>query len=225
MRVTEYGLKWELDPDERKGQLGLLRENHYRMLFDPVNRDASFKTDDIWMDIGANIGAFAVRAAGYVKQVVAFEPEPNCMDSLLKNARLNGVANIWTLEYAVVGSHIPQVSLALSNSYSSTHRVGTIRGRQSIIVPAVNINDVVKDSNANKLKIDCEGTEGEILLALDLKPVEEIVFEYHFSMLKDTTWFQFYRILQRLELEGFTLLKKPARKSNTWHTIVWAKRL
>lgn len=221
----EFGKTWDLDENPKKGQLGLLRENHYRKLFEPAYRVSSFEPGDIWLDVGANIGSFAIRAAEFVKQVIAFEPEPNNAARLKKNIDLNRIQNIWVVESAIVGSHVPQVSLALSNTFSSTHRVGTIRGRRSIAVPALNINDVVYDTQTNKIKIDCEGTEAEILEVLKLDCIDELVFEYHFAMLKDTDWTRFYAIMQRLELEGFTFLRQPKEKSNTWHTIVWAKRL
>lgn len=223
-RVSEYGKEWELDDDEKKGQLGLLREDHYRPLFYEAHIPSSLSKDDVWLDIGANIGAFAIRAADYVKKVVAVEPEPDNLRCLRRNMLLNRVDNIDIAEAVITGRYDPTESLALSNSYSSTHRLGKIRGRKSIEVTAYNINDFVAANFINKIKMDCEGTEAEILEVIDLDPIEEIIFEYHFAFLKDETWDRFNSILDSLRAAGFTILKAPVVQSKTWHTIVWAKR-
>lgn len=222
--VNEFGKEWELDDDESKGQLGLLRENHYRLLFAPGQRDESFKHSDRWLDIGANIGSFTIRAAECVEEVIAVEPDPGNVRNLERNMELNGVRNITIVEAAIVGGPSGPVELALSNTFTSTHRLGKIRGRASIEVAGLNINKVLEKYKPNKIKIDCEGTEAEILETMDFQDIEEIVFEYHFSFLDDRTWDRFYRILQRLEDYGFGIMKQPSAWSKTWHTIVWAKK-
>lgn len=225
-RHHEYGLEWELDPDPKKGQLGLLRENHYRMLFDPENRSTSLAEGDTWLDVGANIGAFAVRAAPFVRRVIAVEPDVDNMNWLHRNAQLNGVEwKIRFLKAAVVAGNNRIVPLALSNSFSSTHRLGFIRGRKTEEVPGVNIDEIVEKYGINKIKMDCEGTEAEILETMKYTSIEEIVFEYHFSFLGDYDWSRFNAILKGISHEGFTILKQPKKPSKTWHTIVWVKRL
>lgn len=225
VRHSEYGKEWDLDPDDKKGQLGLLREDHYRPLFSLEHREVSFRPGDVWLDIGANIGAFAIRAAEFVKEVIAIEPDPGNIQNLRRNIELNLVENVYVLKAAVIGGPGEWVTLALSNTFSSTHRLGKIRGRKTIEVAGININDTVETYRANKIKMDCEGTEAEILEALDFAPIEEIVFEYHFAFLKDTDWKRFHAILTRLEYNGFTILKRPVQQTKTWHTIVWAKKL
>ena len=225
IKANIYGIDWEIDEDPKKGQLGLLREDHYRPLFDPKNRGTSLCLEDRWLDIGANIGAFAVRAAPYVDKIIAAEPEPENLFSLQRNINLNNARNIITLAAAIVGGTESTVPLALSNSFSSTHRLGKIRGRKTMEVPALNINETIHLWGINKIKMDCEGTEAEILEAIDFSPIEELIFEYHFSFLHDESWERFYRILGFITDAGFILLKQPSGRSKTWHTIVWAKRL
>lgn len=222
MLVEEYGLKWEIDDDPKKGQLGLLRENHYRQLFADGQRDQSFRPEDHWLDIGANIGAFAVRAAMLGSQILAFEPESSCAAQLEKNCELNNTPLVVIARSAVVGRERGEVDLAISNSFSSTHRIGHIRGRSSIKVPAVNIDDTVNHFQINKIKMDCEGSEAEILETMNFSPIKEIVFEYHFAFLGDHNWDRFYAILHRMSAAGFVFRKQPAAQSKTWHTIVWA---
>lgn len=224
MRATEYGLEWELDDDERKGQLGLLRENHYRALFADGQRERSFGPNDVWLDIGANIGAFALRAAPLVHKVIAVEPEPDNVRWLKRNRDLNNQKNVQIREAAIVADHQERVWLALSKTFSSTHRVGSIRGRTNILVDAINIDKIVLDYGVDKIKMDCEGSEAEILEVMDFRPIKEIVFEYHFAFLHDDDWSRFHGILSRIRNAEFQILKEPPRVSKTWHTIVWARR-
>jgi FkbM family methyltransferase len=223
VRVSEFDLDWEIDPKPTKGQLGLLRENHYRQLF--ANADASLRPTDVWLDIGANIGSFAVRAAPLVREVIACEPEPIVYEQLKINAALNGAMNIYALKAAVIAGRSQWVDLSISKTFSSTHRLGRIRGRKTIEVAGININETIDMYKINKVKIDCESCEAEILEAMNFEPIEEIVFEYHFSMLKDSDWSRFYAILKRLKDAGFSILKQPASRSKTWHCIVWVKKL
>lgn len=223
MRVTMYGKEWEVDTT--KGQVGLLEENHYAKLFAFPFRSNSFQQNDRWLDIGANIGSFAIRAADFVECVVAYEPEPDNLLCLRGNLALNHVTNVEVVEAAVVGGVETSVPLALSNSFSSTHRVGTVRGRKTIEVPAHNINVVLKEHRINKIKMDCEGSELGILRVLNYSGIEEIIFEYHFSFLKDEAWASYFEFLDDLKEEGFTILRGVQHNSKTWHTIVWAKKL
>jgi FkbM family methyltransferase len=222
MRHTVYGLEWDLDDDPKRGQLGLIQENHYRKLFET---GTSFQEDDIWLDIGANLGAFALRAAPLVKRVVAVEPDNENFLQLAHHILINGMVDkIEVIAAAVVGGDQETVPLSLSNTYTSTHRVGKVRGRKTVNVIALNINTLLQHYAVNKIKMDCEGSEVEILEALDWKGIEEIVFEYHFSYIGGDAWDRYFAILETMKELGFKILRGTTTKSKTWHTIVWARR-
>ena len=221
-RYERYGKIWEVDED--LGQPGLIDEDHYKALFSANHLEDSLRKSDNWLDIGANIGAFCVRASEYVNLIVAAEPEPNNVDALNTNIGLNECKNIVVEELAVVGDDRSSVHLALSNSYSSTHRVGKVRGRETIEVPAMGINELVDQYDINKIKCDCEGSELEIFQAIDWNPIDEVIFEYHFSFIRDRPWVHYFNILETLEKEGFDILRGPRKESKSWHAIVWAKR-
>lgn len=223
-QIEVYGKIWAVD--DARGQEGLIREDHYKSLFSEEQQPISFQSGNVWLDLGANIGAFAIRAADFVDTVVAVEPEPNNLERLEQNIHLNGVDNIQIVRMAAVPDNDLRTSvpLAISNTFSSTHRVGHIRGRQEIMVPAIGVNDLVTRYYVNKIKMDIEGGEADILEQMSFAQITEIIFEYHFSMLKDTDWVRFYGIIAKLEETGFKILKQPKQKSKAWHTIVWAKR-
>lgn len=221
-RIDKYGKTWEIV--EGLGQEGLLDENHYRKLFQEPYRSESLTKKDVWLDAGANIGAFAVRAAEHVAAVIAVEPEPNNLQLLETNLRLNNVENVEIVDAAVVVGNVPSVTLALSNTFSSTHRVGTIRGRDSIEVRAEDIDTLISEHRINKIKMDIEGSEVDILEHMYLESIEEMIFEYHFSFIKDHPWERYAEILDRLQIHGFNILRGARVVSKTWHTIVWAKK-
>ncbi len=52
------------------------------------------KPDDVWLDIGAGGGRFAIPMSGYVHTVVAVEPSPSMRDVLADAARAEGRTNI-----------------------------------------------------------------------------------------------------------------------------------
>lgn len=220
--VEIYGLKWNLSA--YLAEEYFIRENSYRALFTPEQQPRSLKPTDVWLDIGANIGAFAVRAATHVAEVIAIEPAPDNIAVLRENIEINGVDNVHVIEAAVLGAEKKQVSLALSNTCGARHRVGTVRGRSNIWVEGLPINDLVEYYKANKLKIDCEGGELEILREVDLAPIEEIICEWHLLMIGDREWLLFYAMLDRLKEAGFEILKQPKSKNKSWHTVFWAKR-
>jgi FkbM family methyltransferase len=136
------------------------------------------------VDVGANIGVFALWAARLGAQVTAFEPEPKTFDSLVAN--VNGLA-ISTRQAALVGQAAPTVRLYLSGVRSTRH---TLLGKEIesgaqlhdfVDVPTVTLADVV-GSGCDLLKLDCEGAEFDALLHAEdevLRRAKRLVIEFH----------------------------------------------
>jgi len=62
---------------------------------------SSFKSDDVFYDVGANIGTYTIYGGQRVRKVIAFEPHiGNCM-SLLRNVALNNLHNINIMSIAL----------------------------------------------------------------------------------------------------------------------------
>lgn len=223
MIVTKYGLNWVLDG---RGDEYILNENNYRCIFDSTNI-TSLRPDDIWLDVGAHFGSFALRAAQRVQGVVAVEPAPDNFQQLLHNIRLNQITNVVSSAAAVIGRPTQQVNLALGRTFDYTHRVGHIRGRQNIEVLGTNINELVERYKATKIKMDCEGSEYELLVALDYRPIQEIILEWHFTLIPDVDWVKLRAMIKRLEAEGLTIRRAPVDLENPtkrWTAIIWAVR-
>lgn len=130
------------------------------------------------VDIGCNIGAFAVLAAKLGAQSVdAYEPMPNVMDVAVENVTRNRVADQVVLHGAAVGDATGDTTMA------DVPAGGAHVGNGEEIVPMVSINDVLTvHDEVGFLKIDCEGGEFDIVEAVDpelLQRVAHIAMEFH----------------------------------------------
>jgi len=52
------------------------------------------KTDDVFVDIGANVGYFSLLASQICSKVISFEPNPTCLAQLNRNIEINKRQNI-----------------------------------------------------------------------------------------------------------------------------------
>jgi FkbM family methyltransferase len=143
------------------------------------------------VDIGANIGAFTVLAASKVGpsgRVFAFEPDPTTCERLRENVRLNRLENV-VVENCAVGAAAGEATFYrhAKNAYSSL--MDGVDGRvhehvESFPVPVVGIRDVVARAGPaiELLKVDCEGSEYDLIDALDAGaagPIQQIGMEVH----------------------------------------------
>jgi hypothetical protein len=88
-----------------------------------------------------------------------------------------------------------------------------IRGREVLKVPAVNINDAIRESGATAIKMDVEGAEYELIKAVtDWSSVRVIIIEYHFMYkpLKTNRVQKFQEITSILEQNFDVVRKIPA---------------
>jgi FkbM family methyltransferase len=209
--------------EQAHGDSYILNERSYDCLFRSPD---SLLATDRWLDIGAHVGYFAVRIANRVGRVIAVEPEPLNIQHLEENIELNN-ANVDFIEAAIIPGHERTVELGLGRTFTYTHMVRHVRGRKHIQVLALNINDVIELFSINKIKMDCEGMEAELLAVMDYKPIEEMIFEWHFTLIPDPDWTGLHKAIDRLKAEGFRILRAPqdlAKPTKRWTAIIWAKR-
>ena len=223
MKKIQDQFRWT---EQAHGDAYILGEGSYNFLFDNGNED-SLRRSDNWLDIGAHIGSFAIPAAQRVRKVVAVEPEPMNARHLRQNVELNWATNVHIVEAAAIAGHDTKVELGLGKTFSYTHKVGRTKGRQHIQVDAVNINALVELYRINKIKMDCEGLELELLNTLFLRNIEEIVLEWHFTLIPDPDWVKLRYILDYLKAAGFEIIRAPKDLENPtkrWTAIIWTKR-
>lgn len=210
--------------EQSHGDEYILNERSYDCLF--KNPD-SLQSSDRWLDIGAHVGYFSVRIADKVKVVIAVEPEPVNVRHLRENIALNWANNVTVVPVAAIAGSEKTVELGLGRTFTYTHKVGHIRGRQHIEVPARNVNELVHDFEITKIKMDCEGLEYDLLSQLQFDKIEEIILEWHFTLIPDPNWEKLRLALEWLQQEGFRILRSPAnlaKPTKRWTAIIWAKR-
>jgi FkbM family methyltransferase len=149
----------------------------------------TFAPGDVVLDIGANVGLCSLLLAKKFPhvRVYAFEPVPANHRSLVDNIRLNGLTNVTTSSEAVTGDGRPielMVDL-LINSGGATAQVADtgLPGHRVFTVPSVTLDEVFERHGITScalLKIDCEGSEHEILRASrHLGRVRQLRGEFH----------------------------------------------
>lgn len=147
------------------------------------------KKGDTVIDIGANIGVFGLFAAkNGARKIIAVEPYSKNVDSIKKNFKTNKLNTPKTLQ-AAVSDKIGKSKLYLgdidSHNLLFDHNFKNEKYTKFIDVPVTTLSGILKKyglKNVDFLKIDCEGSEGDIVKSTPLniwKKIKKIAMEYH----------------------------------------------
>lgn len=138
----------------------------------------------IVLDLGANIGAYALYAAQTATVVYAYEPESSNFSQLTKNIELNACTNIVPIQKAV-GGRESAVSL-----FKASVNKGASSTAQAISHNAETVHMTTLDAlckkhaleNIDMLKVDIEGGEYELFAHASrdtLGRIQHIMMEMH----------------------------------------------
>jgi FkbM family methyltransferase len=143
------GLYWEIPPNFPEAAVALLEH-------EPRVKDflmGQFKEKRTFVDVGANVGGYSVRAASWDMKVYAFEPNPDNLALLRRNIEINRV-EVEVLPFAI-GARAGRARLAPNGGVSRIVKEDGIevemRTLDSFDLPA-----------ADLLKVDVEGYELEV---------------------------------------------------------------
>ncbi|MEU7578668.1 FkbM family methyltransferase [Streptomyces sp. NPDC041068] len=145
---------------------------------------------DVFVDVGANIGVFAVlgsQLVGSTGRVVAVEASPDFHRRLLRHAELNGCDNIRAVDTAVSDGRKKLTFVLASSRNMGANSIVPYDGPaestfEREAVPLAELLDADEISRARVIKIDVEGAEGGVVRGLRpalgrLRPDAEIAVE------------------------------------------------
>ena len=122
------------------------------------------KEGDVVLDIGANIGYYALifaKLVGPKGKVFAFEPDPENFALLNKNIKINEYKNVVLINKAV-SNEVGEIKLYLNEYNKANHQIYPSKNhRKSILIQTTRLDDFFKDykGKIDFVKIDIEGAE------------------------------------------------------------------
>jgi FkbM family methyltransferase len=147
---------------------------------------------DTILDIGGNVGVFAIWAATQaVTRVISAEPSSAMLQYLRWNIARNRLANVLPLHLAIGGTARRSTLFsrgphAMNTLYERDNYQSTFRPVETVEVTT--LDEVFRRHDISRcklLKIDCEGAEYEILRATSdeaFEKIEAIALEYHVGL-------------------------------------------
>ncbi len=119
------------------------------------------RKDDVFLDVGANVGVYSILAASRDASVVAMEPVPTSYDYLLDNIYLNRFHSLVEARNVGVGSS--QGKLRFTTRTGPTNHV-LAEGESAddaVTVSVETLDDIAQ--SATMIKVDVEGFETEVI--------------------------------------------------------------
>ena len=146
---------------------------------------ALLQPDSIFVDVGANIGAFTLLAGRKIDSsghIWAIEPTPTLQVVLKHMIQINGLSNRVTLLEAAAGSSSGKGLLKLGKTSGHNSLIDLDEAVDSTETPIIVLDDVLASSKVDVIKIDVEGFELEVLAGLkntiERNPRLSIILEF-----------------------------------------------
>jgi len=121
------------------------------------------RKDDLFVDIGANIGSYTILAGGHVgAKVLSIEPLPKTFEHLKRNIAVNQISDNVTAYNLALGNEKGQLSF--TTTLDTMNHVATASDTNTISVPVETLDTILeKENDPVLLKIDVEGFETDVL--------------------------------------------------------------
>jgi FkbM family methyltransferase len=172
-------------------EIYLLDEIYRERLYDRLDDFVPVSGSTV-VDVGANVGVFAVRQARRGARVYAFEPNRDCFRRLSRTVVENGLTEAISVTNCAVGEGAGVGTLSIPNNQTALGSVKRLdrpadTGQAPIritsldqVLPALGVEHV------DLLKIDTEGAEADVLrgAADTLRRTDRVVLEYHSDALR-----------------------------------------
>jgi FkbM family methyltransferase len=179
------------------------------------NGFVSLRADSVVVDVGANLGDFAIQAACLCPagRIIAVEPIRSAGEMIEQQAHLNGVSNVTWICAAMGREDRPAAAIRSGSPYA---RTDADHGGVEMVTLARLAADQHLD-RIDLLKLDCEGAEWDILPSSDavLPRVRQICMEFHC----ERGWTA-ERLAEWLKNRGFDVI----HTGGSWNGLLWARR-
>jgi FkbM family methyltransferase len=120
------------------------------------------RSNDLFFDIGANVGAYSVLASGVCKaRTLAFEPDPTTVLDLKRNIEINNLSELVTIHECALGANEGEVGFTIG--LDTINRVIAGGEHSCRTVHQKTLDSFVGDSKPVFAKLDVEGYEEEVL--------------------------------------------------------------
>ena len=124
------------------------------------------RPEDLFVDVGANVGSYTVLASGVVgATTIAVEPSPAAFAVLEDNVRLNGITERVEAHNIAVGREEGTVAFTLGHD-TGNHVVSLgeeAKEQETALVSQVPLGELLGGRTPALIKLDVEGYEAEVL--------------------------------------------------------------
>ena len=183
---SKYGLKFKIKIVDDIGRTIYERGDYSTSNIDFILNGIKYNNEDIFIDVGANIGWHSLTLERYrkeLKNIYAFEPDPLNYSLLTENMRLNNSSRIIAINKALSDAKGKVTLYKDEDKNPEKHSILPIFNDGSETVDAITLDEFIKEYNINKkiklLKIDVEGYEYQVLLGAKsaLKYTENLIIK------------------------------------------------
>ena len=121
------------------------------------------RKEDLFIDIGANVGSYTVLAGGHIgANVISIEPVPQTFEHLQRNIAINYMNNNVRAYNIALGSE--KGELSFTTGFDTMNHVATETDTDTIQVPVDALDTILEnEEDPALLKIDVEGFETHVL--------------------------------------------------------------
>ena len=173
--------------------------------------DYAIDNNDTVIDIGSHIGLFSLFVYQFCNKgkIFCYEPIRENFEYLDLNLKLNKTNNIFPFNLAV-SSDSSDLDIFL-NEDQSGHSIFS-KNNKKITVKSISLKQIFDENkilNCKLLKLDCEGSEYQIIDALPLNyfdRIENIVIEYHLADSKPELG---KKLITKIKNTGFKITTRP----------------
>jgi len=198
----------------RVNSTDLMALTHVWLIKEYAKHEIKINKTDTVVDVGAHIGLFSLHASQYCTEgkIYAFEPIKENYEILRSNVQMNRLSNIQTENCAISKSN-SKITIYQSDDESGHSKF--IQTDKPVEVTSRSLNNFFKEKDLKKcnlLKLDCEGSEYEIIEGLEdsnFEKIDKMIIEYH---LADTNPEMLEKMKNKLRLFSYKISIDPLFK-------------